>query len=137
MPFSTRRSYEPCSQQTSSMYLKSSVPSSNHFLSVTKLRADIGRYRRICQVSMLISSTVIFHKLIFIAFSLSKYVNRSVLFLSHPSAFSVSLLHKLPDSFILFFSVKNPCQIHLYPSLLYIFSHVLLWYVNRIESKRF
>lgn len=137
MPFSTRRSQERCSQQTSSMYLKSSVPSSNHLLSVAKLRADIDRYRAICQVSMLISSTVIIQKLIFIAFSFLKYMNRSVLFLSYPSAFSVSLLHKLSDSFILFFSVKNPYQTHLYPSLFYIFSHVLLWYVNRIESKRF
>lgn len=34
------------------MYLKSSVPSSNHFLSVTKWRADIDRYRGRCQVSL-------------------------------------------------------------------------------------
>jgi len=64
-------------------------------------------------------------------------MNRSVLFLSHPSAFSVSPLHSLSDLFILFLSVKNPYKIHLYLSLSYIFSQILLWYVNKIESKGF
>lgn len=47
---------------------------------------------------MIIYSTMIFHKLIFIAFSLLKYVNRSVLFLSHSVFF-------LPPSFTMFLRI--------------------------------
>lgn len=58
-------------------------------------------------------------------------------FFSSPALFfSASLLHNVSeDSLILLYSVKYPYQINLYLSLLYIFLHVLLWHVNRIDSR--